>query len=187
MKSLIKYFAMSTALLLASFQAQAALILGGDLFVEEDGEVKVEFLGHTAKFSNDLYLYVVGDDDQFIFNNHDATVGDMVSLGTDFVAGEELLFYIFVNNTGNTFYSGSDASMNADNILHTMVDYYFTPTQTYVGFEDLLGGGDRDFDDLEFLFTNVGGGGIRSIPEPSTLMIMSLALLGLVTRRKLQS
>ena len=53
------------------------------------------------------------------------------------------------------FYSG-DGSRNPDGIAHAVVDS--RQNQAQVGFEDLFGGGDRDYNDLVFSFSNVSGG-----------------------------
>jgi len=44
----------------------------------------------------------------------------------------------------------------------------------YVGFEDILGGGDLDFDDSTAIFTNVQ---ISPVPEPETYAMMIVGLL----------
>ena len=51
-----------------------------------------------------------------------------------------------------------------------------------VGFEDLDGGGDRDYNDNMFVFTNVGGGPVPTdnMPEPSSIALVLGAGLVLV-------
>ncbi len=100
----------------------------------------------------------------------------VISLGT-FTKGTELIFRIHVNNTGNDFFSGA-GSRNPDNVPHAIVDDAFSSTETYVGFEDLLGGGDRDYDDLRFSFTNTTSEPGTTIPEPGTLLLLGSGLIG---------
>lgn len=164
--------------------AHAVPILGGSVVVENDGEVIAKFLGHTAGYTNLLYLDSPTNGIGMIFNNQTAIWGSTVNLGS-FTAGTELIFRINVLNTGYIFYTGP-ASRNADNLAHAVVDDAFSPTETYVGFEDLYGGGDKDYDDLMFSFTNVKG---TNEPPPvpdsgATAMLCAGAFLGLVAIRR---
>lgn len=81
---------------------------------------------------------------------------------------------------------------NPDGIEHAFVDV-LDPGDAIVGFEDLSGGGDRDFDDVVFRFR----GAIASIadvaqpqppadvaaPEPATLLLLSAGLTALAAKR----
>jgi hypothetical protein len=163
--------------------ASAVPILGASVVVATDGEVIATFLGHTAGFSNDLYLdSPAGAFPGIIFNNQTTPPGTSVSLG-NFTAGTELIFRIHVLNTGFDFFTGP-ASRNPDGIVHAVVDDEFSLTATYVGFEDLLGGGDLDYDDLNFSFTNVRSE--ERIPDAVTtlpLVALSAGLLAFAGRR----
>ncbi len=164
--------------------AHAVPILGGSVVVESDGEVIAKFLGHTAGYTNLLYLSDPSNALGVIFNNHATAVGTTMSLGS-FAAGTELIFQIYVTNTGYSFYSGP-AWRNPDNLAHAVVDDAYSPTETYVGFEDLYGGGDQDYDDLMFSFTNVKG---TNEPPPvpdsgATAMLCAGALLSLAVVRR---
>ncbi len=160
--------------------AHAVPILGANIYVEETGNVTATYLGHTAGFTNELYLYLPSNGFGVIFNNHTTPVGTTFNLG-NYTAGTELVFAIYVLNTGNTFYSG-DASRNSDGIAHAVVDTDYSLTAAYVGFEDLLGGGDLDYDDVQFSFTNIG---TKEVPEPAPLILFALGLIGLgMARRK---
>lgn len=165
-------------------QSQALPILGGYITVASDGDVIAKFLGHTAGYSNDLYLdSPSGAFTGLIFNNQSTPVGTTVNLGY-FSAGTELIFRIHVNNTGEDFFSGP-ASRNPDGLAHAVVDDEYSATETYVGFEDLLNGGDRDYDDVKFSFNNVRGT-TNPVPDAgSSMMLFSSAVagLGLLRRR----
>lgn len=56
-----------------------------------------------------------------------------------------------------------------------------------IGFEDLFGGGDRDYDDLVFSLNNVRVGSlVTAVPEPEAygMLIGGLLLIGFAKRRK---
>ncbi len=157
--------------------ANAVPILGASIYVEETGSVIATYLGHTADYTNELYLYMPSTGLGVIFNNHTTPIGTTFDLGS-FAAGTELVFAIYVLNTGDTFYSG-DASRNSDGLAHAVVDTEYTADAAYVGFEDLLGGGDMDYDDVMFSFTNVS----VDLPEPTPLALLLAGVFGLAVRR----
>lgn len=167
--------------------AHAVPILGGSVVVENDGEVIAKFIGHTAGYTNLLYLDSPTNGIGLIFNNQTAVWGSTVSLG-NFTAGTELIFRINVLNTGDIFYTGP-ASRNADGLAHAVVDDAFSLTETYVGFEDLFGGGDLDYDDLMFSFTNVKGtSNPPGVPDSGTTgLLCAVAVLGLAAARRASS
>lgn len=152
------------------------------IFVATSGEIILTFISKTAKYSNDLFL--VGSSAS-ILNNQTAVSGQQFSLGS-FQAGAELVFKMFVNDTGRTFFNGIAAN-NADNVLHAA---YSTPLgkPVIVGFEDLYRGGDKDFDDLVFSLSNVviGAIPITAVPESETvaMLLAGLFAIGALTRRK---
>ena len=118
-----------------------------------------------------------------------ATQDDAARLTLTTATGDTLVFKIRVVNTGDYFYS--QRSQNADGITHVFSANYGggdwgIPAGVYVGFEDLYGGGDLDYDDLRFVFTNVGGGEVGGIPEPATwaMLITGFGLVGFAARRR---
>jgi hypothetical protein len=140
--------------------ASAAPIIGGQLY-STGGDIIVEVLPATAGFVSELHLYSPGPD-RFIALNTD--VGTVINLGS-YPAGSELIFGIFVRNTGNTFLMGPGIR-NPDGIPHVGVDVQ-GPGLAIVGFEDLLGGGDLDYDDNVFRFT----GGIAPLGCPADIVM----------------
>lgn len=148
------------------------------LFVASAGEVVVTFLSKSAAYSDDLFLE--GSSTK-ILNNQTAISGQKFSLGS-FQAGTELVFRLFVNNTGYSFYNG-EAENNPDNKLHAAYKKLGRHSMI-VGFEDLFNGGDKDYNDVVFSVNNVT---IRPpVPEPEiyALMLMGLLMLGGVRRNK---
>lgn len=141
--------------------AGAAPVLGGQLY-GTGGHVTVEVLPAEAGFTSELRLCQPGQDQIFITTNRD--VGTTVSLGT-FPAGTELVFCIYVRNTGATYFMGP-ASRNRDNEVHASVDVT-GEGQATVGFEDVWAGGDRDYNDNLFRFTGV----MPTIPPPDCSVV----------------
>ncbi len=166
--------------------AQATVIVGGNLFVQNTGNVYVTFKSSSAGYTSTLSF-----NGQNLFTNH-ADEGTTLNLGS-FSAGTALNFQLLVHNTGNTFSTGMGA-LNPDGIAHTLVNDMGTGS-TQVGWEDLLGGGDLDYNDLVFEFSNttteddkISGnqipgsedpGKLIANPEPSTMILFGSGLLGL--------
>lgn len=165
------------ALAAESVTAGAALdvpILGGRMLVATDGYVTAEFLGSDAGYFNSLYLHSPGDGGMYLFDKHSSPNQGPINLGW-FEAGVELIFRLDVRNTGEQFFTG-DARRNADGLAHALAVTTLDEAGEYVttvGFEDLLGGGDLDYNDFEFRLNNV----IDPLPIPGTLLLLPLGLV----------
>lgn len=156
----------------------------------ETGLIGAYFYGSTAGYTNTLSLLVNGtitpESSIGVLNNQTSHAGDFVILGYAH-AGDILTFQLNVLNTGDTWYS--DKSLNVDGINHAYATSFpgyaahDVPPGTYVGFEDLYGGGDRDYDDETFVFTNVS---VSPIPEPETyaMLLTGLGLLAFTVRHR---
>src|SRR5918996_4193454 len=128
--------------------ASAQTGVGGQLFAT-GGTVELDVRPASAGFVTELFL-----------RNEDGTRGPTLALNTEvgkhvvigpFPAGRELVFGIYVRNTGETFLMGP-ASRNRDGIAHASV-IQIAERIFDVGFEDTFGGGDLDYDDNVFRFT----------------------------------
>lgn len=148
----------------------------GLLVIASGGEVTATYQGNSASYSNDLYLVNTG---AFVFNNHANSPGDTAVLGT-FAAGTELIFKLYVNNTGYSYFTGP-GSRNPDGNTHARVQSEWSPGTTLVSFEDLYNG-PFDYNDLSFSFTNT----VSGVPEPETyaLMLAGLGVVGMLARRR---
>ena len=167
--------AAALAAALAAPQAHAAI---GDALVAAGGDIVIRFEGSAASFES---LISVNGGSQ-VFPNHSTAVGAEINLG-HFAAGTSLDIVLHVLTTGHNFHTGPGAG-NPDGLPHANVIYGFNgePGRTFVGFEDILGGGDLDYDDHMFSFTNIA----PAIPEPGTyaLMFAGLGVMGFIARRR---
>jgi len=156
---------------------------GLSVLVGSTSNIIATYEGNSASYSNDLYLLLdslgnPGDDgdlsnDLFIFNNHSSSVGSTVDLGS-FNVGDELIFRLHVNNTGNDFFTGI-ASRNPDNSAHARVQEEWMTDTALVSFEDLFNG-PFVFNDLSFSFTNT-----VTTPPPPTPGVPVVGPLSLIS------
>ena len=150
------------------------------LYAATTGEVILTFLSKQADFSTDVS---VQGSPATLFNNQSAVAGTTYSLGS-FQEGAEIVFSFFVNTTGDTFLSGA-AINNVDNTAHTA--YQQVDNSLLVGFEDIVLGGDKDYNDIIFSVSNAAiGRPVSPVPEPELVSMLAagLMLLGFSSRKK---
>lgn len=131
--------------------------------IKSDGSVYKNFKDTGVNFANNLFGYYL-----------DATAG----------MGDNLSIFF------------SDTSLNADGIDHMLAyrgtnsEYVALPgcmpglwtSDEYVlAFEDLLGGGDLDYDDLVIMVESVK---TKPVPEPGTMFLLGSGILGLAGIRR---
>jgi hypothetical protein len=154
---------------------QAAPILGEQLFYT-GGDVTVMSLPVSSGYTSELGLYdstfarvtYLMDDEP----NAVTVTFDPADFG--FLIGDELIFGIRVVSDGSREYFMGSAARNSDNVFHAGVDNVGGGLFV-VGFEDLLGGGDLDYDDNRFQFE--GAVAPTAVPEPATLTLLGLGLV----------
>lgn len=149
---------------LVSVNASAATF---NLVVVEDGNIYGYFAGATAGYDSKLSLSINGIQSNAFIHNHLSISGDEVNFGYAH-AGDIIEVSLEVLTTGDTFYQ--DQSLNLDGLNH--LRYAQHDHFLFLGFEDLLGGGDMDFDDNNAFFTN-----ISAVPEPENYMMLLVGLL----------
>ena len=112
-------------------------------------EITITYLGTDASYSS-VFGWVEGSPPGTLHHlgtGHTTSPGSLWDIGPR-AANVNNILYITPAETQQTYYS-DPASANPDSIEHVVV----TPIDQYgylltVGFEDLLGGGDRDFNDI---------------------------------------
>jgi len=147
-----------------------------------DGAVYAYFFSSDASYKSRIGLWADGTQiGDYGLINHSSSYGDSYLFG-DVSAGSELVFELQVLSTGGSWYSV--ASSNSDGLNHTYATDYTgdasVPAGTYVSFEDLPYLGDIDYNDHQFVFTNV----TAKVPEPFSLALFGLGLAALGFARK---
>jgi serine acetyltransferase len=150
---------------LSAATADATVFKGGRLIVTDGGEdISTTFLGGDASYSSEVFIDTPTGVVQIATGNS-TPVPTTSYLGL-FQEGDEFKSSIYVADVGDMFYSGP-AVRNGDGVVHASISDNNDGTFT-VGFEDLYGGGDLDFNDINFTVT---GGGLYLIPPESCTVV----------------
>jgi len=121
-------------------------------------------------------------------------VGDWVNIGS-LPAGTKLDFQLVPNDINGGIYENGvkgifslDQDLNPDGLQHAIAYYY--KDYLVLGFEDLWGGGDQDYNDTVFAI-DIGKANARAVanvPEPSVAAAMfAIAILSLIKTRRRQA
>lgn len=166
-----------------------ASVLGGQLY-GSGSPTTATILNSDSGFSN--LIWKLGPLPGQFIGVDNTNVGSPVALGT-FSECDELLIGIF--SPEGLFVTGS-GSRNPDGLAHAKLDWLNADSVT-IGFEDLLGGGDNDFNDAmvrldgvhQFQASTCGHGPgcncgcpTSVVPEPGTMSLLGLGAMGLVGR-----
>jgi hypothetical protein len=183
------------------------------LVLAYDATVRVYFLNEGAAYRNSLGISTTSggpfsEDAALIFPNASSSTGlggskssvrtvneplvagDFVDLG-NYSKGTSLDFFLIADGAsgGKRFYS-TDLSLNADGIVHAVSLAPDGSAYLIIGFEDLWGGGDKDYNDLVFAVeigkSNVKNLACLSAPEPSLTLgaVLAFSLLTGCRRRR---
>jgi hypothetical protein len=152
------------------------------------GDITAYFFASTASYTNELTMLVNGVATGIQgLNTSTSAHGTALNFGT-VNAGDTLVFEMINISPGGVGPWYSDSTMNSDGVNHVYSTDFagdsFVPAGTFVAFEDLNYGGDFNYNDETFVFTNVSTS--TNVPEPSSLALMSIGALGFfaVRRRK---
>lgn len=146
------------------------------------------FSGGGAAYTNELTMLVNGVASGIQgLNNHTSAYGAFLNLGS-VSAGDVIVFKMVNLSPGTVGPWFSDESMNSDGVNHVYSTDYTgditVPAGTYVAFEDLNGGGDFNYNDLSFVFTNVRTS--TNVPEPTTpALLLAAGLAAAALRRRM--
>jgi len=159
---------------------QAYPVFGQDIYYH-GGPLQFEILAADSAYISQIYLHT-GTGNILLGNNRDAgvviNIGDPAAIGLNLE--DEFILAIHVTNTGNDFFMGGGYD-NGDGIVHAAVNY--GPNQAAViGFEDLLGGGDLDYNDA--MIRVLGDLGVAHIPEPSSMLLFGAGLVSVMYYRR---
>lgn len=183
------------------------------LSLKTDADVRVYFLGEGAGYHNTLgyntdgsaidsgdpllifpdassvnSYYLDGDSGGRRTTSAPLLPGDFVDLGT-LDAGTQLDFFLIANGAnGGTNIWSTDASANADGLVHTVSLAQDGSPYLIISFEDLYGGGDRDYNDLVFAVDiGLANATYLATPEPATWMILGLFIGGILVAARRRS
>ena len=129
------------------FQYLGPLYPGAKIILNEEAAVRVTFCDGSAGYTSDTYLHAPGF--YWVGTGHQTPMGTQFDVGV-YAAGTELIFAIYVRNTGHWFFTGP-ASRNGDNQIHAAISEHPDGYTWNIGFEDLWGGGDRDYNDINLI------------------------------------
>lgn len=152
------------------------LDLSGISLVATGGEVTAFFVDSEAGFNSTISLNSPCCSSEF-FPNHATVGGTSISLGT-FAAGTPVVLRQHVVTTDDNWFTGP-ASSNVDDVVHAGIgswgaDSSIPANGILVGFEDLFGGGDLDYNDLRLVLTGVRP---QQVPEVPTVLLLGVGLV----------
>ncbi|WP_298776682.1 tandem-95 repeat protein, partial [uncultured Shewanella sp.] len=166
----------------ASAQGSGGTLLAGESSFSFDINEGEHFNLFTVPNGESSVSKVDPNEGQFVFRDDDGSPATMDSISPQliFIAnnGEET---VITGAAGDSVYHGGNSSnLNADGIVHTRTELN-DDNEIIYGFEDIYGGGDKDFDDFTFSIdmgtvNNQVYGGEIEVDESGSIQIPTTAI-----------
>lgn len=145
------------------------------IYAYGDTSKKIQIFSGAASANSNTAVIWVGND---VYVNN--------VTGSPKIANFGKTFGYYITSPQGTFYS--DDSLNSDKAVHVLAYKSNTnANEWWLGMEDLLGGGDRDYDDMVMKISGISSTTVAAVSEPAIIFFLGLGLIGLAgIKRKFQ-